>query len=134
MVAIINSRISGCSPRKTRSSSRCGISSRAGVPRFKVKTLESTSSRIFEEYHRQNHSHLPAALIEGVATAVKAVLYTAVLVSAGIAFWSWSPLRFQAEMGYQLLIILTMSMLGGLLLLPALIAILKPQFVVGESR
>jgi predicted RND superfamily exporter protein len=91
-------------------------------------------SRIIEEYHRQNHSHLPAAVIEGIATAGKAVLYTAVLVSAGIAFWSLSPLRFQAEMGYQLLIILTMNMLGGLLLLPALIAILKPKFVVAEDR
>ena len=91
-------------------------------------------SRIIEEYHRQNHSHLPAAVIEGIATAGKAVLYTAVLVSAGIAFWSLSPLRFQAEMGYQLLIILTMNMLGGLILLPSLITILKPKFVVGESR
>ena len=73
-------------------------------------------------------------MIEGIATAGKAVLYTAVLVSAGIAFWSLSPLRFQAEMGYQLLIILTMNMLGGLLLLPALIALLKPKFVLGERR
>jgi hypothetical protein len=35
-------------------------------------------------------------------------------------------------MGYQLLIILTMNMLGGLLLLPALIALLRPKFVLGE--
>ena len=61
------------------------------------------------------------------------MLYTAVLVSAGIAFWSLSPLRFQAEMGYQLLIILTMNMLGGLLLLPALIALLKPKFVLEKE-
>ena len=91
-------------------------------------------SRIIEEYHRQNDTDLPAAVIEGIATAGKAVLYTAVLVSAGIAFWSLSPLRFQAEMGYQLLIILTMNMLGGLLLLPALIALLKPKFILGERR
>jgi hypothetical protein len=37
-------------------------------------------------------------------------------------------------MGYQLLIILTMNMLGGLLLLPALIALLMPKFVLGEAR
>jgi uncharacterized protein len=90
-------------------------------------------SRIIEEYQRQNRADLPSAVIEGMATAGKAVLYTAVLVSAGIAFWSLSPLRFQAEMGYQLLIILTMNMLGGLLLLPALIALLKPKFVLGEG-
>jgi predicted RND superfamily exporter protein len=90
-------------------------------------------SRIIEEYHRQKDSGLASAVIEGMATAGKAVLYTAILVSAGIAFWSFSPLRFQAEMGYQLLIILTMNMLGGLVLLPALIALLKPRFVTGQK-
>ena len=88
-------------------------------------------SRAIEEYVRQGKSDLNGALIEGVATAGKAVLCTAFLISAGIAFWSFSPLRFQAEMGYQLLIILTMNMLGGLLLLPAVIALFKPRFVLG---
>jgi hypothetical protein len=37
-------------------------------------------------------------------------------------------------MGTQLLIILSMNMLGGLFLLPALIAFLKPKFVIGEAR
>lgn len=87
-------------------------------------------SRIIEEYVRHDRRDLHAAVIEGMATAGKAVLYTAILISAGIVFWSFSPLRFQAEMGYQLLIILTMNMLGGLLLLPALIVLMRPQFVL----
>lgn len=91
-------------------------------------------SRAIEEYQRGGHSDLNRALIDGVATAGKAVLYTAFLISASIAFWSFSPLRFQAEMGSQLLIILSMNMLGGLFLLPALIAFLKPKFIVGETR
>jgi predicted RND superfamily exporter protein len=86
-------------------------------------------SRAIEEYQRSSRSDLNCALIDGVATAGKAVLYTAFLISASIAFWAFSPLRFQAEMGSQLLIILGMNMLGGLLLLPALIALLKPKFV-----
>ena len=86
-------------------------------------------SRAIEEYQRSGRSDLNRALIDGVATAGKAVLYTAFLISASIAFWAFSPLRFQAEMGSQLLIILGMNMLGGLLLLPALIALLKPKFV-----
>jgi predicted RND superfamily exporter protein len=91
-------------------------------------------SRAIEEYRRQNEKNLNAALVTAVATAGKAVLYTAVLVAAGIAFWSLSPLRFQAEMGYQLLIILTMNMLGGLLLLPAMIAATRPRFIIGQVR
>ncbi|MBI2090473.1 MAG: MMPL family transporter [Deltaproteobacteria bacterium] len=88
-------------------------------------------ARAIEEYRRQERPELRAALTEGVATAGKAVLYTAFLISAGIAFWAFSPLRFQAEMGYQLLVILTMNMLGGLLLLPAVISLLRPRFVLG---
>jgi predicted RND superfamily exporter protein len=88
-------------------------------------------SRAIEEYERGGRRDLNQALIDGVATAGKAVLYTAFLISASIAFWSFSPLRFQAEMGSQLLIILTMNMLGGLFLLPALIALLRPKFIVG---
>jgi uncharacterized protein len=88
-------------------------------------------SRAIEEYQRQDHNDLNQALVDGVTTAGKAVLYTAFLISASIAFWAFSPLRFQSEMGIQLLIILTMNMLGGLLLLPALITLLKPKFVTG---
>lgn len=88
-------------------------------------------SRAIEEYQRGGRTDLNRALIDAVATAGKAVLYTAFLISASIAFWSFSPLRFQAEMGSQLLIILGMNMLGGLLLLPALIALMKPKFVRG---
>ncbi len=91
-------------------------------------------SRVIEEYRRQGRPDLRTALIEGVATAGKAVLYTAFLTSAGFAFWSFSPLRFQAEMGYQLLIILTMNMLGGLLLLPALIVLMRPHFVLRSKQ
>jgi hypothetical protein len=91
-------------------------------------------SRATEEYRRQNRADLTAALIEGVSTAGKAVLYTAFLISAGIIFWVFSPLRFQAEMGYGLLIILTMNMLGGLLLLPALIGVMRPKFIIGKNQ
>jgi predicted RND superfamily exporter protein len=87
-------------------------------------------SRAIEEYLRQGRKDLDRALIEAVATAGKAVLYTAFLISAGIVFWSFSPLRFQAEMGSQLLVILTMNMVGGLLLLPALISLLRPRFII----
>ena len=90
-------------------------------------------SRAMEEHARQRHGDLRAAIVEAVATAGKAVLYTAFLISAGIIFWSFSPLRFHAEMGYQLLIILTMNMLGGLLLLPALIHLIRPRFVLNAE-
>jgi predicted RND superfamily exporter protein len=91
-------------------------------------------SRAIEEHQRRGRTDLDHALIDGVSTAGKAVLYTAFLISASILFWAFSPLRFQSEMGWQLLTILSMNMLGGLFLLPAIISLLKPKFVSGEAR
>jgi predicted RND superfamily exporter protein len=87
-------------------------------------------ARALEEHRRLGQTDLNRALIDGVSTAGKAVLYTAFLISASILFWAFSPLRFQAEMGWQLLIILLMNMLGGLFLLPAIISVARPRFFV----
>jgi predicted RND superfamily exporter protein len=38
---------------------------------------------------------------------------------------------FQATMGFFLAIILLLNMLGGLLLVPSFVAVVKPKFVVG---
>jgi predicted RND superfamily exporter protein len=87
-------------------------------------------ARALEEHRRLGYTDLNRALIDGVSTAGKAVLYTAFLISASILFWAFSPLRFQAEMGWQLLIILLMNMLGGLFLLPAIVSVARPGFFV----
>lgn len=67
----------------------------------------------------------------GVMGAGKGVFVTALTMAAGLMFWRLSFLRFQAEMGMLLLFWMTMSMLGGLILLPALLAQFKPKFVFG---
>jgi uncharacterized protein len=67
----------------------------------------------------------------GVQGAGKGVLVTALTMAAGLMFWRLSFLRFQAEMGMLLLFWMTMSMLGGLILLPALLVQFKPKFVFG---
>ena len=70
----------------------------------------------------------------GVMGAGKGVLVTGITMAAGLAFWRFSFLRFQAEMGMLLLFWMTMSMLGGLLLLPALLVQFKPKFVFGRPQ
>jgi predicted RND superfamily exporter protein len=49
----------------------------------------------------------------------------------GLVVWVFSPLMFQATMGFFLAIILLLNMLGGLLLVPSFVAVIKPKFVVG---
>jgi len=84
-------------------------------------------SRIIEEYRLK--PDLDRAIRRAVATAGKAVLFTATTMVAGIVFWAFSFLKFQADMGILLAVWMCISMLGGLFLLPALIALIRPKFV-----
>lgn len=87
--------------------------------------------RIKEEYGRQGD--LGLAIQTAVATAGKAVIFTATTMVAGIIFWSMSFLKFQADMGILLAVWMMISMLGGLILLPTLIYLIKPKFIVGRK-
>jgi len=84
-------------------------------------------SRIVEEYElKPDMAH---AIRRSITTAGKAVLFTATTMVAGIVFWAWSFLKFQADMGILLAVWMCISMLGGLILLPTLIYLIKPKFV-----
>ena len=69
------------------------------------------------------------SIVEGVRTTGRAVFYQAVMMSASVYFWWFSPLRFQAEMGFLLAILMMVNMFVGILLLPSLIHIFKPKFI-----
>jgi len=87
-------------------------------------------SRIREEY--RTNSDLREAIITAMSTAGKAVLLTALTMVFGVVFWTFSFLRFQADMGLLLVFWMCVSMTGGLVLLPTLVYIFKPKFVVGK--
>ena len=89
-------------------------------------------SRIIEEYRLM--PDLDHAIRRAVSTAGKAVLFTATTMIAGIVFWAWSFLKFQADMGILLAVWMFISMLGGLFLLPALIALFKPKFITRAAK
>ena len=83
--------------------------------------------RIKEEYRETQD--LDEAVVKGITTAGRAVAFTATTMVAGVVFWTFSFLRFQAEMGLLLVFWMIVSMLGGLILLPALVAWFKPKFI-----
>ncbi len=68
-------------------------------------------------------------IIHGVSSTGRAVFYQAVMMSASVFFWWFSPLRFQAEMGFLLAILMIINMFVGVLLLPSLIHMFKPRFI-----
>jgi hypothetical protein len=57
-----------------------------------------------------------------------AVSFTATTLIAGIVVWSFSNLRFQAEMAQLLSILMGLNMLGAIFLVPACVSIVRPKF------
>jgi predicted RND superfamily exporter protein len=89
-------------------------------------------SRIMEEY--KNNGNLPDAISDAMGTTGKAIVYTGTTLLCGMVFWFLSKLMFQALMGQLLAIILTLNMLGALLIVPSLIALFKPKFIIGKNK
>jgi predicted RND superfamily exporter protein len=89
-------------------------------------------SRIVEEF--ATHRDYKMAITVALRTTGKAVTFTAVTLSGGVILWYFlSSLRFQAEMGLLLALVLLINMALTLVLLPAVIFVLKPKFIEKAS-
>ncbi|MBL4743425.1 MAG: MMPL family transporter [Cycloclasticus sp.] len=84
--------------------------------------------RIKEEYQKLEVKDVHEAIHRAFLTAGNAIFITAVTMIAPLIPWAVaSPLRFQAEMGLLLAMVLFMNMLGSLLFVPAAIAAFHPK-------
>ncbi len=82
--------------------------------------------RIKEEF--QKVGTVIDAIHNALLTAGNAIFVTAVTMIGPLLPWAFfSPLRFQAEMGMLLALVLFMNMLGSLLFVPAAIAATRPR-------
>ena len=77
--------------------------------------------RLSEAYYR-------ALLFTG-----KVVMLTGFTLSAAVATWAFSPIKFQADMGELLAFMFLWNMLGALILLPALAHFLLPERLFVEK-
>jgi predicted RND superfamily exporter protein len=69
-----------------------------------------------------------------LSTTGAAVLFTAVTVVAGIVYWIFgSSLRFNSEMAMLLSLLMISNMIGAISLLPLLVKVFKPSFVMKEQ-
>jgi hypothetical protein len=89
-------------------------------------------SRIREE--RERLGELGPAIREAIATAGNAIVLTGIIVIAGVFFWVFSDIKFQAEMGVLLSIVTLFHLLGALVLLPAMVRLLQPKFVMRDGK
>ncbi len=88
-------------------------------------------SRTIEEI--QVKSDLEKAVHEAMVTSGKAVTFTAVTMIISTLFWVTSNIRFNAEMGLLLAIWMFISYVGSQTLLPVLILVFRPNFILKES-
>lgn len=95
-------------------------------------------SRIFEEFQiRQNHDQ---AIVAAIATTGKAIFFTALIILIGILPWYFlSDLRFLADMGLLLVLVMLINMVIALIVVPLLVWLIRPAFLhrkdiaLGES-
>jgi predicted RND superfamily exporter protein len=93
--------------------------------------------RLLEE--RERGCDLKTAVATALVTNGRSIVQIAVTLTIGLGMWIFSPLKFQAEMGILLAILLLLNMLGSLLLIPSMLCLLPPKFfthaaVPGHSR
>ena len=82
--------------------------------------------RLLEE--KETAADLNTAIINTIQSNGKAIIIIATTLTVGLMSWLLSPLKFQAEMGALFALLLFLNMLGAILLVPSLIAIIKPRF------
>jgi len=70
---------------------------------------------------------LDEAVRRAVRTTGMAVSFTATTIVAGIVLWSFSNLRFQAEMAQLLSILMVINMLGAVTMVPACYSVFRPK-------
>jgi predicted RND superfamily exporter protein len=88
-------------------------------------------SRIIEEIRVSGD--LDDAIRMALVTSGKAVSFTAVCMIGGTALWTYSHIRFNAVMGGLLAIWMGISFVASVTLMPVLIAMVRPKFIVKEA-
>ncbi len=90
-------------------------------------------SRICEEY--RDNKHVGDSIQAAVTTTGKAIFFTASIMLVGILPWYFlSGLRFMADMGLLLCLIMLINLLCALIVLPLLVSLFKPKFLQHEHR
>ncbi|MES2681947.1 MAG: MMPL family transporter [Pseudomonadota bacterium] len=91
-------------------------------------------SRICEEFPAQN-GDWAATITAALRTTGKAIFFTASIMTLGIAPWYlMSDLKFVADMGLLLMVIMAINMLLALVVLPLLVWLLRPAFIARGTR
>ncbi|MDP3290111.1 MAG: MMPL family transporter, partial [Methyloversatilis sp.] len=64
----------------------------------------------------------------------RGVLLTALTLITSVGLWSFSSLRLQADMGLLIALWLFISAFSALFIMPAIVYVFRPAFVVGSKE
>jgi predicted RND superfamily exporter protein len=87
-------------------------------------------SRVKDELEEGSNS-LKEALVEAMSTSGKAVFFTGLSLTIGIATWMFSSILMQARLGALLGFFILFNAIGTLMVLPSMIMTVKPRFLTG---
>jgi len=88
-------------------------------------------ARISEEY--ETSGSYAVSNRKAVETTGKAIIFTATTLIAGVFFWAFIDLKFQAEMGLLLGLLMFLNMVNALIFIPSLVTIFRPKFVTARN-
>ncbi|MDC0663796.1 efflux RND transporter permease subunit [Marinobacter sp. SS21] len=78
---------------------------------------------------------LQEAYYETLRSTGKAVIFTGITLGIGVVTWIFSPIKFQADMGFLLFFMFLWNMVGAIWLLPALARfLLRPERMLEKAR
>lgn len=90
-------------------------------------------SRICEEY-QEHHKSVGPAILASVTTTGKAIFFTATIVLIGILPWYYmSELKFLADMGLLLVMVMLINMVIALIVVPLLVWLFEPKFLTADD-
>ena len=84
-------------------------------------------SRVMDEM-KERGCDLKSAVIEAMSTSGKAVFFTGLSLTVGIAAWMLSPILMQARLGALLGFLILFNAIGTLIVLPSMIMLVKEKF------
>jgi len=90
-------------------------------------------ARFFEEIRNKKTTY-KNILGNVLITSGKAVFFSSFIVSLGISVWIFSPILYQARLGFNLCLALLLNMIISLVMIPVLIWWIKPVFLFGKIR
>jgi len=91
-------------------------------------------ARMKEEKRKEPGITVQTAILRSSRTYAKSVIFIASTLILGLLVWALSGLKFQAQMGVMLAIILFLNCLGAVFLVPTLTLILTPGFLSKPGR